>query len=101
MDGKKIYRRTYVTTQTINGNETVEIPISLTGTADKIWLDTQNSYIKSVSGDVVYPLPLPKDSVSTDYYVGVWCNTAGIRLFSNAGWNHLWEKCVTVKYTKL
>lgn len=101
VDGKKIYRRTFVTTDTILSGSALIIPLSLTGIVDNIWIDSQNSYVKTVAGDQSYPLPLPKSSTSADYYLGVWCNTAGIRLFSNGGWNQLWEKCVTIKYTKM
>ena len=99
VDGKKIYRRTYITTDTVSLNNTLTIPMSLTNIADTLWIDTQNSYIRSVDGGQSYPLPLPRYS-GTANYVGVWCNGAGIRIFSDSGWNQQWEKCVTVRYTK-
>lgn len=99
VDGKKIYRRTYITTDTVSPSNTVTIPMSLTNIADTLWIDTQNSYIRSADGGQSYPLPLPRYS-GTANYVGVWCNGAGIRIFSDSGWNQQWEKCVTVRYTK-
>ena len=99
VDGKKIYRRTYITTDTVSPNNTVTIPMPLTNIADTLWIDTQNSYIRSANGGQSYPLPLPRYS-GTVNYVGVWCNGAGIRIFSDSGWNEGWEKCVTVRYTK-
>ena len=100
VDGKKIYRRTYITTDTVSLNNTVTIPMSLTYIADTLWIDTQNSYIRSADGGQSFPLPLPRYSGTTVNYVGVWCNGAGIRIFSDSGWNQQWEKCVTVRYTK-
>lgn len=99
VDGKKIYRRTFITTETVSPSNTVTIPMSLTNIADTLWIDTQNSYIRSADGGQSYPLPLPRYS-GTANYVGVWCNGAGIRIFSDSGWNQQWEKCVTVRYTK-
>lgn len=100
VNGKKIYRRTYITTDTVSPSNTVTIPMSLTNIADTLWIDTQNSYIHSADGGQSYPLPLPRYS-GTVNYVGVWCNGAGIRIFSDSGWNQQWEKCVTVRYTKV
>ena len=99
IDGKKIYRRTYITTDPVSPSNTLTIPISLTGIADTLWIDQQNSFILSKGGEQVYPLPLPRYSGSNNY-VGVWINTAGIRLFSDSSWNQNWEKCITIKYTK-
>lgn len=101
VDGKKIYRRTFVTTDTIPSGDVLIIPLSLTGIVDNIWIDSQNSYIKTVTGDQSYPLPLPRYSGTSANYVGVWCNGAGIRIFSDSGWNENWEKYVTVRYTKV
>lgn len=100
VDGKKIYRRTFITTETVSSDTTVTIPMSLVGIADTLWIDTQNSYVRSVDGGQSYPLPLPRYG-GTENYVGVWCNGAGIRIFSDSGWNQQWEKCVTVRYTKV
>lgn len=99
VDGKKIYRRTFITTETVSPSNTITIPMSLTNIADTLWIDTQNSYIRSADGGQSNPLPLPRYS-GTANYVGVWCNGAGIRIFSDSGWNQQWEKCVTVRYTK-
>lgn len=99
IDGKKIYRRTYITTDPVSPSNTLTIPISLTGIADTLWIDQQNSFIRSKGGEQVYPLPLPRYNGSNNY-VGVWINTAGIRLFSDSSWNQNWEKCITIKYTK-
>ena len=100
VDGKRIYRRTYITTDTVSPDNTLTIPLTLSGIADTLWIDTQNSYIRSADGGQSYPLPLPRYS-GTANYVGVWCNSAGIRIFSDSGWNESWEKCVTVRYTKV
>ncbi|MBS5399430.1 MAG: hypothetical protein KHY08_10045 [Lachnospiraceae bacterium] len=100
VDGKKIYRRTLIVTDTISPGENIVIPLSLTGIADRIWVDQQNSYIRTLSGDQSYPLPLPRYSVNSPNYIAVWVNSAGIRIYSDSGWNQQWEKCVTVRYTK-
>ena len=100
VDGKKIYRRTYITTDTVSPSNVLTIPMSLANIADTLWIDTQNSYIRSANGGQIYPLPLPRYD-GAENYVGVWCNGAGIRIFSDSGWNQQWEKCVTVRYTKV
>lgn len=100
VDGKKIYRRTLIVTDTISPGENITIPLSLTGIADRMWVDQQNSYIRTLSGDQSYPLPLPRYSVNSPNYIAVWVNSAGIRIYSDSGWNQQWEKCVTVRYTK-
>ena len=100
VDGKKIYRRTLIVTDTISPGENIVIPLSLTGIADRIWVDQQNSYIRTLSGDQSYPLPLPRYSVNSPNYVAVWVNSAGIRIYSDSGWNEGWEKCITIRYTK-
>ena len=88
---------TIVANDTIPAGGDLTIPLSLS-VADRLWIDPQNSYIRSATQ--CFPLPLPKFSVSDDSYVGIWVNTAGIRLYSNAGWNQAWEKCITLRYTK-
>lgn len=97
IDGKRIYSMTIVTNDTIPAGGDLTIPLSLS-VADRLWIDQQNSYIRSATQ--CFPLPLPKFSVSDSSYVGMWVNTAGIRLYSNAGWNDAWEKCITIRYTK-
>ena len=97
IDGKRIYSMTIVTNDTIPAGGDLTIPLSLSA-ADRLWIDQQNSYIRSATQS--FPLPLPKFSVSDDSYVGIWVNTAGIRLYSDAGWNNAWEKCITLRYTK-
>ena len=97
IDGKRIYSMTIVTNDTIPAGGDLTIPLSLS-VADRLWIDQQNSYIRSATQS--FPLPMPKFSVSDDSYVGMWVNTAGIRLYSNAGWNESWEKCITLRYTK-
>lgn len=99
VDGKKIYRRTYITTQSVGAGVSFEIPVGLESVADTIWIDQQNSYIRTTSGNIVYPIPLEHYSSGNDY-IGVWCNSASIRLYSNGGWGTGWEKCVTIRYTK-
>ena len=99
IDGKKIYRRTYITTDLVSQSSTLTISMPLTGIADTLWIDQQNSFIRSKGGEQVYPLPLPRYSGSNNY-VGVWVNPSGIRLFSDSSWSQNWEKCITIKYTK-
>lgn len=98
VDGKKIYRRTFVTTDVLAGDEAISIPISFGH--DSIWIDRGNSFIKS--DQWIYPIPLPRYSNSDDSYVGIWIEASKIVLFSGpgSGWNESWTKVVTVRYTK-
>lgn len=98
VDGKKIYRRTFVTTDVLAGDTAISIPISFGH--DSIWIDQGNSFIKN--DQWIYPIPLPRYSNSDDSYVGIWIEASKIVLFSGlgSGWNESWTKVVTVRYTK-
>lgn len=98
-NGRKIYRQTFLTTDTIPANGSLTIPLDIAGVSG-IWIDTQNSFIASGNNDQIYPLPLVAYGGDTSENIGVWCNAAGIRLRSTkGGWNSAWTKVVTVKYT--
>ena len=88
---------TIVTNDTIPAGGDLTIPLSLSD-ADRLWIDPQNSYIRSATQ--CFPLSVTRFSVSDGSYIGIWVNTAGIRMYSNSGWNNAWEKCVTIRYTK-
>lgn len=88
---------TIVTNDTIPAGGDLTISLSLSD-ADRLWIDPQNSYIRSATQ--CFPLPVTRFSVSDGSYIGIWVNTAGIRMYSNFGWNNAWEKCVTIRYTK-
>lgn len=95
VDGKRIYRRTYITTDTISTNEGLVLYWD-TINCSEIWIDLQNSYIRSSGSGQVYPLCVQYQ----DYFVGAWVNGSGVRLYSNSGWNETWTKVITVRYTK-
>lgn len=97
IDGKRIYSIAIITNDTIPAGSDLTIPLDLSA-ADRLWIDLQNSYIRSATQ--CFPIPLPKFSVSDDSYIAIWVNKAGIRLYSNAGWNNSWEKCIVLRYTK-
>ena len=101
VDGKKIYRRTFITTETVSPSNTLTIPLTLSGIADTLWIDVQNSYLRTVVGTYVCPLPLNPYNDGGGSYIGVWCNTTRIRLFSNSGWNGGWGKLGTMRSTKV
>lgn len=98
-DGRKIYKRTFVTTESIVSNTPITIPI--TGVAmSEFWIDTQNSFISTAS--VCYPLPMVGYGGDPDEHIYVWLNSSGIRIGSTkGGWGTGWKKTVTIRYTKL
>lgn len=95
VDGKKIYRKVIKTTDTISTNETLALHWDIINCSE-IWIDLQNSYIRSSNSDQVYPLCVQYQN----YFVGAWVNGSGVRLYSNSGWNETWTKVITVRYTK-
>ena len=98
-DGRKIYKRTFVTTESIVFKTPITIPI--TGVAmSEFWIDTQNSFISTAS--VCYPLPMVGYGGDPDEHIYVWLNSSGIRIGSTkGGWGTGWKKTVTIRYTKL
>lgn len=95
IDGKKIYRKVIKTTDAISANETFALYWD-TINCSEIWIDLQNSYIRSSDSGQIYPLCVQYQ----DYFIGAWVNSNGVRLYSNSGWNEKWTKVVTVRYTK-
>lgn len=96
VDGKKIYRRTFITINIIPSNDALRIPISFEHS--DIWIDQSNSFIKN--NIWTYPIPLNRYSTSDESYIGIWIDQSNIILFSGSGWNESWTKVVTVRYTK-
>lgn len=95
VDGKRIYRKVIKTTDAISPNETFALYWD-TINCSEIWIDLQNSYIRSSDSGQVYPLCVQYQ----DYFIGAWVNRNGVRLYSNSGWNEEWTKVITVRYTK-
>lgn len=96
VDGKRIYRKVIKTTDSISPNETLALYWD-TINCSEIWIDLQNSYIRSSDSGQVYPLCVQYQ----DYFIGAWINANGVRLYSNSGWNENWTKVITVRYTKV
>lgn len=96
VDGKRIYRKVIKTTDAISPNETLALYWD-TINCSEIWIDLQNSYIRSSDSGQVYPLCVQYQ----DYFIGAWVNRNGVRLYSNSGWNEEWTKVITVRYTKV
>lgn len=96
VDGKRIYRKVIKTTDVISTNETFALYWD-TINCSEIWIDLQNSYIRSSDSGQVYPLCVQYQN----YFVGAWVNRKGVRLYSNSGWNEAWTKVITVRYTKV
>lgn len=89
-----------MTTDTIPAGSSLTIPLSLPAGAT-VWIDTQNSYIRTPNGSISYPLPLTAYGGDANENVYAWVNTAGIRLGSSRGaWGVGWEKVVTIRYTR-
>ena len=96
VDGKRIYRKVIKTTDAISQNETFALYWD-TINCSEIWIDLQNSYIRSSDSGQVYPLCVQYQ----DYFIGAWVNGNGVRLYSNSGWNEAWTKVITVRYAKV
>lgn len=99
--GKKVYRRTLVTTSSISGDGgSLILNLNLTDIASDIWLDTQNSFLRTLESSIVLPVPFNSYN-GADCRFEVWLNRSGIRINSSSGWGVGWQKIITIKYTKL
>lgn len=92
------------TTETLNANSILSIETGISD-ADSIWIDSGNSYIYNNNNTVdggrnCYPIPFNVAPGETSTYIAARMNGTNIELLSNGGWNQLWTKVITVKYTK-
>ena len=95
IDGRKIYRRTFTTTDLISDGTTLALYFD-TINCNEIWIDHSNSYIRNSDAGQVFPLCVTYEA----YSVGAWVNKSGIRIQSKgAGWNTNWTKVITLRYT--
>ena len=96
IDGRKIYRRTFTTTDLISDGTTLALYFDRID-CNEIWIDHSNSFIRNSDAGQVFPLCVTYDS----YSVGAWVNKSGIRMQSKgAGWNEAWTKIITLRYTR-
>lgn len=95
IDGKPIYRKTFVFADTLS-SPTTEIPHNIEN-VDKIWVDTSNSYFHQ--GSSYYPVtyaqyPSGLDAVTT------LASTKNIVFNIQTSWGTAWQKVITLRYTK-
>lgn len=95
IDGKPIYRKTFVFTDTLS-SPTTEIPHNIEN-VDKIWVDTSNSYFHQ--GSSYYPVtyaqyPSGLDAVTT------LASTVNMVFNVQTSWGTAWQKVITLRYTK-
>ena len=100
--GKKIYTKTLRTTSPLLGEsgQTLEINFNLTQVAENVWIDFSNSYMSATNKAMMLPLQFCNYGEKNEW-MSCWWNRASIRLNSNGNWNELWEKVVTIRYTKI
>ena len=95
IDGKPIYRKTFVFADTLS-SPTTEIPPNIEN-VDKIWVDTSNSYFHQ--GSSYYPVtyaqyPSGLDAVTT------LASTKNIVFNIQTSCGTAWQKVITLRYTK-
>lgn len=105
IDGKPVYRKVISTIASVESNIVLSINTDIRD-AEMLWIDRENSYIynnnSTVSeGRTCFPLPFNIAPNETSTYIGICLNGTNIELLSNGGWNNLWTKVITLKYTKV
>lgn len=95
IDGKPIYRKTFVFTDALS-SPTTEIPHNIEN-VEKIWVDTSNSYFHQ--GSSYYPVtyaqyPSGLDAVTT------LASTVNMVFNVQTSWGTAWQKVITLRYTK-
>ena len=100
VNGKRVYAKRFVTTQTISTNSKITIIMNLPECEEK-WIDASNSYLLNTVG---VSLPITAnyyvDYSATPTLVSATIQQDNIYLIANGGWNETWKKVVIVKYTK-
>lgn len=94
--GKPIYTKTIMFNTTVK-DEMIEIAHNIND-IDYIWVDMQNTFMLATSG-LSYPLVTlryNKNAVS----VQVSATKTSVRLDVAGGWDTIWTKVITVRYTK-
>ena len=102
LNGKKIYKKMLSFTTTISRDTILSIPIGVNN-AELIWLESSYIYNNNIdvnNGRLCYPIPFNIAPNETSTYIGARINGTNVELLSNGGWNTLWTKVITVKYTK-
>ena len=105
LNGKRVYAKRLITSETMNGTDNLAIEHGITD-FQYIWVDLANSfYVNGESGlDAYYRcLPLIQTfytSVSSTERTSIYIDGAYVYLVSNGGWGATWKKIITVKYTK-
>ena len=97
IDGKPLYRRTYIYNDTLTGSVNKAHNIS---NIDKIWVDTSNSFTcNNTEKDTFIPLPYVYPDNTGTNNIAVFATKWNISL--RIGTNRtLYETYITVKYTK-
>ena len=104
IDGKPLYRKTIIFTDTISFNTVYTINVDVDN-VNEIWIDTSNSFVYNNNASVesgnrsCYPIPF-NIAPDTDEYLTAKIYGKLIKLQSNSGWNTNWTKVITIKYTK-
>ena len=105
LNGKRVYAKRLITSETMNGSDNLAMEHGITD-FQYIWVDLANSfYVSGESGlDGYYRcLPLIQTfytSVSSTDRASIYIDGAYVYLVSNGGWGTSWKKVITVKYTK-
>lgn len=100
-NGKRVYAKKFVTTQSLPGGETANtFPHGITGATD-LWLDMGNSYFEP-NNDSSLRCPLPVVAYYGNFSdrVYVQCDDTNLYFYHDTGWGTNWKKIVLIKYTK-
>lgn len=95
--GKPIYTKTIMFNTTVR-DTIFEYEHNITD-AEYIWIDMQNSFMLAQSG-LTYPLCFYRYNGSNNSKVQVSATKTHVRLDVVDGWDEIWTKVITVRYTK-
>lgn len=99
IDGKPLYRKTISFNNTLSAGYPIEKEHNISNVST-IFIDAGHSFIVDTSNNKSIPLPTPCSDGNFDDVVGVQVDTNNIYMYAQTTWNTVWQKVVTVNYTK-
>lgn len=98
VDGKPLYRKTLIFTDTINSGSLLEKHHGIKNVRF-IFPDLSASFMLNTNG-TGWPLPLTNYYGNFDNRVGLHIDETDIMMYADTGWGSGWTKVVTALYTK-
>lgn len=100
LNGRRVYSKRLTSYTSMNGTNNLQIAHGIKNYKE-IWVDMANSFYWSESAQRSLPLVQTfYTSISSTDRTSVYIDGDYVYLISNGGWGTLWQKVITLKYTK-